>query len=69
MTFISISNLCDAPYLTMWILNKITGETRKHIQDRSKLELEDVLKTLSRIYSQKKDVSRMLQFLSNIQRN
>ena len=64
-----MANLHDAPYLTMLILNKITGEARKHIQDKSELKLEDVLKTLERIYSHEEDVSQMLQALSNIQKN
>ena len=63
-TVISMANLSDAPYLTMLILNKITGEARKHIQDKSELKLEDVLKTLERIYSQEEDVSQMLQALT-----
>ena len=63
-----MANLSDAPYLTMLILNKITGEARKHIQDKSELKLEDVLKTLERIYSQEEDVSQMLQALSNMQK-
>ena len=68
-TVISMANFHDAPYLTMLILNKMTGEARKHIQDKSELKLEDVLKTLERIYSQEEDVSQMLQALSNIQKN
>ena len=66
---IAMVDLRDMPYLTMLILTKITGEARNHIQDKSDLELVDILKTLERIYSCKEDVSQLLQTLANTRQN
>ena len=66
---ISLVNPSEIPYLTLMIRTKITGEARIHVQDRLGATLDEILQTLTQIYSQKQDISQLMQDLYNVIRN
>ena len=66
---ISLVNPSEIPYLTLMTRTKITGEARIHVQDRLGATLDEILQTLTQIYSQKQDISQLMQDLSNVIRN
>lgn len=58
----------DMNLLIMLIKNKITGQARKHIQNKIGANLEEILKSLQRAFSPRADISQLAQELAVIKR-
>ena len=58
----------DMYLLIMFIKNKVTGQARKHIQDKVGASLEEILKSLQRAFGSRADASQLAQELALITR-
>ena len=58
----------DIYLLKMFIKNKVTGQARKHIQDKVGASLKETLKSLQRAFGSRADASQLAQELALITR-
>jgi hypothetical protein len=64
----SVEDEHDMQLLIMLIKNKVTGQARRHIQDKVGATLEEILKSLQRAFASRADTSQLAQELAVIKR-
>ena len=59
----------DINLLVMLIKNRVTGQDRRHSQDKVGATLDEILKSLQRAFTSRADSSQLAQELAVIKRN